>query len=70
MDHSTTFLVNKTISNGRQNNEHDSKKSKTFSQNKFQTQFQIPINHIMQCAMLQNLASAQHYYNLTLEQIK
>ena len=33
-------------------------------------QFQIQINHSMQCAMLQILASAQHYYNHTMEQTK
>ena len=43
---------------------------KKFSLNKFQTQFQILINHVMQCAMLQILASVQHYYNRTMEQIK
>ena len=35
-----------------------------------QTQFQIQINHSMQCAMLQILASAQHYYNHIVVQIK
>ena len=29
-----------------------------------------PNNHFMQCAMLQILASEQHYYNPTMEQIK
>ena len=43
---------------------------KNFSQNKFQTQPQIQINHFMQCAMLQILASEQHYYNLPMAQTK
>ena len=38
--------------------------------NKFQTQFQIQINHSMQCAMHRILASAQHYYDHTMEQIR
>ena len=38
------------------------------SLNKFQTQFQVPINHFMQCAMLQTLTSVQHYHNLTMEE--
>ena len=29
-----------------------------------------PDQHFMPCAMPQTLASAQHYYNLTMEQIK
>ena len=33
-------------------------------------QFQIQINHSMQCAMLRILASAQHYYNHTMLQTK
>ena len=36
----------------------------------FQTQFQTLINHFMQCAMLRTLASAQHYYNHIMVQIK
>ena len=39
-----------------------------FEDIKFQTQFQIQTNHSMQCAMLQILASAQHYYNHIVEQ--
>ena len=31
---------------------------------------QIQINHFVQCAMLQILASEQHYYNPTEKQIK
>ena len=50
MDLSTTFLVNKTILNEQQNTKHDLKKSKDFSQKKFQKQFQVPINHFMQNA--------------------
>ena len=49
---------------------HDLKKLKNFLLNKFQTQSQIQINHSMQCAMLQILASAQHYYNHIVVQIK
>ena len=33
-------------------------------------QFQIQINHFMQCVMLQILASAQHCYNHIVVQIK
>ena len=44
--------------------------TKNFSPNKIQTQSQIQINQFMQCAMLQILASVQHYYNLTMEQTK
>ena len=36
---------NNTILNGQQNIKHDLKKSKLFSQNKYRTQFQIPISH-------------------------
>ena len=39
------------------------------SLNKFQTQFQVPIDHFMQCVMLQILTSVQHYHNLTMERI-
>ena len=44
------------------------KKLLTEQINKFQTQFQIQINHFMQCAMLQILALAQHCYNHIVEQ--
>ena len=64
------ILRKKTTLNGQQNTKHDLKKSKNFSQTKCQTQFQTPINHSMQCAMLQTLASVHHYYILTMEQIK
>ena len=43
---------------------------KKIQQNKSQIQFQIQTNHFTQCAMLQILASAQHYYNHIVEQIK
>ena len=43
---------------------------KNFSQNKSQTQFQTPISHFMQSAMLRILALEQHYYNLSMEQKK
>ena len=43
---------------------------KLFSPKNYQTLFQIPINHFMLCATPPISASAQHYYNLTMEQIK
>ena len=43
---------------------------KIFSLNNYQTLFQIPNNHFMPCATHQILASPQHYYNLTMEQLK
>ena len=46
------------------------KNQKNISLNNFQTQFQILINHFMQCTMLQILASEQHFYNPTMEQKK
>ena len=45
-------------------------KSKNFALNKFQSQFQILINHFLQCAMLQTLASKQLYYNPIMEPTK
>ena len=69
-DHYIAILDNKIILNGKQNIKHDLKKSKHFSLKKFQTQFQILINHLMQRAMLKILALEQHYYNPTMEQIK
>ena len=65
-----TSSDNKIILNGPLNIKHDLKKLKNFQQNKFQTQFQIQTNHSMKCARLQILASAQHYYNHIVEQIK
>ena len=52
------------------NIKNDLKKSRNFSLNRFWLQSQIQINHFMQCAMLQILASEQHYYNPTVEQIR
>ena len=48
----------------------DSKRQKIFSPNNYQTLFQIPINHFMLCATPPVSASAQHYYDLTMEQKK
>ena len=64
------ILRQQRILNGQQNIKHDLKKSTNFSRNKFQIQFQIAINHFMQCAILQILATVQPYYNPTMEQIK
>ena len=43
---------------------------KKFLTEQISNTIQIRINHFMQCAMLQILASEQHYYNLTKKQLK
>ena len=43
---------------------------KKFLTEQISNTIQIRINHFMQCAMLQILASVQHYYNLTMKQLK
>ena len=51
-------------------NQKQFEEKKDFSLNKFQTNFQTLLNHLMQCAMLQVLSSVQYFYNPTMEQIK